>query len=145
MRHFLYHGTNGSHPLDPGAMTTPLLTIDNIAKSYGPIQALSGVSLSVEEGDLFGLLGPNGAWENHAAFDSVVPHGSRFWLGNAAGQASRSSRSRSATNDRIGTPGTGYLQRVDGPRESAFLRRTVWRSGSPNSASALTRRLTPSV
>jgi len=33
----------------------------DLTKSYGEVRALSGLSLTVEEGDLFGLLGPNGA------------------------------------------------------------------------------------
>jgi ABC-2 type transport system ATP-binding protein len=42
-------------------MTTPLLVVDDITKSYGQQQALCGVSLAVDAGELFGLLGPNGA------------------------------------------------------------------------------------
>jgi len=34
---------------------------DNVARRFGSVQALAGVSLSVEEGEFFGLLGPNGA------------------------------------------------------------------------------------
>lgn len=38
------------------------LEINNLYKRYdGDVQALSGVSLGVQEGDFFGLLGPNGA------------------------------------------------------------------------------------
>lgn len=39
------------------------VTIENITKSYekGKIKALQGVSFSVEEGELFGLIGPDGA------------------------------------------------------------------------------------
>ena len=37
------------------------IQITNIEKRYGALQALSGVSLSIEEGEFFGLLGPNGA------------------------------------------------------------------------------------
>ena len=33
----------------------------NICKSFGPKQALDGVSLDIPEGKIFGLLGPNGA------------------------------------------------------------------------------------
>ncbi len=33
----------------------------DIARRFGAVQALSGVSLAVEEGEFFGLLGPNGA------------------------------------------------------------------------------------
>jgi ABC-2 type transport system ATP-binding protein len=39
----------------------PLLNVDDLKKSYGLQQALGGVSLNVEDGELFGLLGPNGA------------------------------------------------------------------------------------
>ena len=37
------------------------LSTRGLAKRYGRIDALSGVDLSVEEGELVGLLGPNGA------------------------------------------------------------------------------------
>jgi ABC-2 type transport system ATP-binding protein len=39
----------------------PVLAIDNIAKAYGPIKALKGVSFDVPEGAVFGILGPNGS------------------------------------------------------------------------------------
>lgn len=38
-----------------------MLQIDNISKSFGSYQALSGVTLHVRRGTVFGLLGPNGA------------------------------------------------------------------------------------
>ncbi len=37
------------------------IEINNISKSYGQTAALSGVTFSVEEGELFGLIGPDGA------------------------------------------------------------------------------------
>ncbi len=38
------------------------LEVDNLKKTYGNgVEALKGISLSVEEGDFFALLGPNGA------------------------------------------------------------------------------------
>lgn len=40
---------------------TPLLELRDISASYGRIQALSGVSLSVPEGEIVSLLGANGA------------------------------------------------------------------------------------
>ncbi len=39
----------------------PILSIQNISKSYGPIQALKDVSFDVPEGSVFGILGPNGS------------------------------------------------------------------------------------
>ncbi|KTG17728.1 ABC transporter ATP-binding protein [Haloferax profundi] len=38
-----------------------VLVADGLTKSYGDVEALSGVSLSVAEGEVFGLIGPNGA------------------------------------------------------------------------------------
>lgn len=37
------------------------ITIDNIEKRYKDVEALKGVSFNVEEGELFGLIGPDGA------------------------------------------------------------------------------------
>jgi spermidine/putrescine transport system ATP-binding protein len=38
----------------------PLITIDRVTKSYGPLQVLKGVSLNIEEGEFVALLGPSG-------------------------------------------------------------------------------------
>ena len=38
-----------------------ILQIDHLSKSYGDIHAVTDVSLSVQEGELFAFLGPNGA------------------------------------------------------------------------------------
>ena len=38
-----------------------ILTVENLHKNYGPIQALKGVSFSVPKGSVFGILGPNGS------------------------------------------------------------------------------------
>ena len=35
--------------------------VEDLRKSYGPVQALRGVSFTVAEGEVFALLGPNGA------------------------------------------------------------------------------------
>ncbi len=44
-------------------MTTPepVIVIDQLQKSYGKVQAVRGISMSVERGEIFGFLGPNGA------------------------------------------------------------------------------------
>jgi ABC-2 type transport system ATP-binding protein len=44
-------------------MTTqePVIVIDDFHKAYGKIQAVKGISLRVERGEIFGFLGPNGA------------------------------------------------------------------------------------
>jgi ABC-2 type transport system ATP-binding protein len=42
-------------------MPNPVLQVENLVKRYGDLEAVSGVSFTVEEGEVFGLLGPNGA------------------------------------------------------------------------------------
>ena len=39
----------------------PVLSIQNISKSYGSVQALKNVSFNVPRGSVFGILGPNGS------------------------------------------------------------------------------------
>ncbi|HNS50733.1 MAG TPA: ABC transporter ATP-binding protein [Anaerolineae bacterium] len=48
-----------------GAAST-VLTIRDLRKSYGKVQALCGVSLDVRRGEVLGLLGPNGAGKTTA-------------------------------------------------------------------------------
>ncbi|MBO9200743.1 MULTISPECIES: ABC transporter ATP-binding protein [Niastella] len=38
-----------------------ILTVENLHKHYGPIQALKGISFSVPKGAVYGILGPNGS------------------------------------------------------------------------------------
>jgi ABC-2 type transport system ATP-binding protein len=38
-----------------------MIAVERITNSYGPVQALRGISFSIEKGEIVGLLGPNGA------------------------------------------------------------------------------------
>jgi ABC-2 type transport system ATP-binding protein len=40
---------------------TPAIEINQLKKYYGKIEAVKGISMSVERGEIFGFLGPNGA------------------------------------------------------------------------------------
>ncbi|HKW08411.1 MAG TPA: ABC transporter ATP-binding protein [Candidatus Dormibacteraeota bacterium] len=42
-------------------MTEPALRLDTVRKNYGPVVAVDGVDLVVEEGEFFTLLGPSGS------------------------------------------------------------------------------------
>ncbi len=42
-------------------MTTPVLEIDGLSKRFGGVAAVDGVSLSLEPGRIYGLIGPNGS------------------------------------------------------------------------------------
>jgi ABC-2 type transport system ATP-binding protein len=39
----------------------PIITVDNLTKSFKNLTAVNGISFSVNEGEVFGFLGPNGA------------------------------------------------------------------------------------
>jgi len=39
----------------------PIVSVADLRKSYGRIDAIRGISFEVAEGEVFGLLGPNGA------------------------------------------------------------------------------------
>ena len=39
----------------------PAIEVEDLRKSYGPVEAVKGVSFTVAEGEVFSLLGPNGA------------------------------------------------------------------------------------
>ncbi len=49
----------GGLPLPP--VGQPLLTLHNVAKSYGEKKAVDGVHLEIPRGSIYGFLGPNGA------------------------------------------------------------------------------------
>ncbi len=49
----------GALPPTLGAM--PAIDVKDLFKSYGPVDAVRGISFQVEEGEVFALLGPNGA------------------------------------------------------------------------------------
>jgi ABC-type branched-subunit amino acid transport system ATPase component len=44
----------------------PILEVKNLAKNYGGVQAVDGVSFTVERGSITGLIGPNGAGKSTA-------------------------------------------------------------------------------
>jgi ABC-2 type transport system ATP-binding protein len=64
----------------------PALTVSDLRKRYGRIDALRGVDLEVGEGELFGLLGPNGAGKStlvKIACGLVRPTGGRAEIAGA--------------------------------------------------------------
>jgi ABC-type branched-subunit amino acid transport system ATPase component len=59
---YLGAGADALTPHDgPEVTTAPLLTVENLAVSYGGIKAVKGISLEVRRGELVALIGANGA------------------------------------------------------------------------------------
>jgi ABC-2 type transport system ATP-binding protein len=47
-------------------MTTPAITLTNVSKRYGPVTALDGLTFEAARGQMFGLIGPDGAGKTTA-------------------------------------------------------------------------------
>ena len=46
---------------EPSGVGEGVIEVEDLRKSYGPVEAVKGVSFSVRRGEIFGFLGPNGA------------------------------------------------------------------------------------
>jgi ABC-2 type transport system ATP-binding protein len=68
----------------------PALTVEKLYKSYGPVVALDGLDLTVEAGQVFGLLGPNGSGKTTllgVLLDVLQPSGGSFvWFDGRDGE-----------------------------------------------------------
>ncbi|MBD0329553.1 MAG: ABC transporter ATP-binding protein [Thermoleophilia bacterium] len=75
----------------------PLLELDGVQARYGPIQALHGVSLTVDEGEVVALLGANGAGKTttlRAVSGTVATSGRIAFAGRALNGAGPESVAR---------------------------------------------------
>jgi ABC-type multidrug transport system ATPase subunit len=70
-----------------------ILSLNNISKAYGPIQALKNVSFDVPPGSVFGILGPNGSGKTTLLgiiLDVLkADAGSYTWFDNMPGDEAR--------------------------------------------------------
>ena len=64
-------------------MSAPLLKVTDLKKSYGAIQAVSGVSFEVMPGEIFGVIGPNGSGKTtmfNSVLGQITPNAGRIEL-----------------------------------------------------------------
>lgn len=57
-------------------MSSPLLEVVSVSKAFGGIKAVSDLSLTIDEGELVGLIGPNGSGKTtllHCLTGALVP------------------------------------------------------------------------
>ncbi len=70
-----------------------VLVLDSIAKAYGPVKALKGVSLAVPRGTVYGILGPNGSGKTtllSIILDVLAAdRGNYSWFGNPGSKEQR--------------------------------------------------------
>ncbi|HEV2011814.1 MAG TPA: daunorubicin/doxorubicin resistance ABC transporter ATP-binding protein DrrA, partial [Candidatus Limnocylindria bacterium] len=59
-------GSAGAGEAGPGRTTGIAIRTEELAKRYGKITALAGLTMSIPVGDVFGFLGPNGAGKTTA-------------------------------------------------------------------------------
>ena len=80
---------------------TSLISIDNLAKSYdGGFQALKGVSMTIEKGEIIALLGPNGAGKT--TMISIICGITRATSGSVSVEGDDTVRDYRKTRARIG-------------------------------------------
>ncbi|WP_187262931.1 ABC transporter ATP-binding protein [Pontibacter beigongshangensis] len=70
-----------------------VLDINGLSKRYGSIQALDALTLQVEEGSIYGLLGPNGSGKTTTlgmVLDVIRPSSGSFsWFGTSVSKTSK--------------------------------------------------------
>lgn len=75
------------------ASTESILTINKLSKNFGRIQAVNGLELNVNKGQVYGILGPNGSGKTTTLgmiLDVVAPSSGSFaWFGGKPPEASR--------------------------------------------------------
>ena len=47
--------------MDDRTTVTSVIVVENLTKQYKKVQAVRGVTLAVQRGEIFGLIGPDGA------------------------------------------------------------------------------------
>ncbi len=74
-------------------MSNTILEIDALSKKYKKVKALDQLNLSVEKGQIFGILGPNGSGKTTTLgilLGVINASGGKFsWFGNAESDANR--------------------------------------------------------
>ena len=105
-----------------------VLTIDHLHKRYGKIHAVNDLSLEVEAGSVFGILGPNGSGKTTTLgmlLSVIRPSAGSFaWFGQSASSPRRAAASRQRIGAILENPiFYPYLSAVENLRIVAQIKR----------------------
>ena len=85
-----------------------VLTVDRLHKRYGKIHAVNDLSLEIDQGSVFGILGPNGSGKTTTLgmlLSVIQPDAGSFaWFGQPAESPSRAAASRKKIGAILETP-----------------------------------------
>ena len=128
----------------PRERPMPLLELANVEARYGPIRALHGVSLTVDEGEVVALLGANGAGKTTTlrAVSGLRAQVRRRRVRRALDRASARPRRRAARR-RARPRGPRPLRRADGLGQPAHGRVRPRRAEDAQDGGAARARLLP--
>ncbi len=116
----------------------PILAVKDIKKSFGGIHAVQGVSFEVHEGEILGIIGPNGCGKStlfNCILGQLEPTDGEVWLDGA-----RVTRKRPSDLNRLGVSRTFQLLQVF-PQLS--VRENLILAGQEHKGTMLSRLLGP--
>ena len=121
-------------PLKPTLGLPRMIHVDQLSKTYGAVQAISGVSFQVEAGAVVGLLGPNGAGKTTTMRILCGCIGATEGSATINGKDVAAAR-RCQSIDRLPARDTAPLRPHGRPRLHS-LRRTIKGVADPDAATA---------
>jgi ABC-2 type transport system ATP-binding protein len=81
-----------ARPSETTPVPEPMITVDNLVKSYGNFVAVNHVSFSIQKGEIFGIIGPNGAGKTttvECISGLRVPDSGNIWVDGLSPQKDR--------------------------------------------------------
>ncbi len=115
----------GTTDMQLGNRSAAAIRVHDLWKRYGSIEAVRGINLEVGQGEIFGLIGPDGAGKTSTfqILAGVMEAHQRYRGGLWT------PRSRNAVADRLSDAGVQPLSRPERHRKHPLHRRSAPRSG----------------
>src|SRR5262245_19320397 len=124
-----------AEPVRPSPVSSTMLTLTALVKQFGANKAVDGLSLSVGRGEVFGLLGPNGAAKSrtvHMAVGIVTPDAGQVDVGGLGSPRQPAVRARIG----VAPQALSLYELLTGEENLRFFGRMYGLSGTALEASA---------